>query len=343
MRPLLLKGGERPVTDILFNTDGDLLFSASKDNSVTVWLTDSGERIGTYDGHTGAVWTISVDRKSTRLLSGAADSTVRLWEVETGKHLHTWKFERPVRVVSFAPGDAQFFTITDQVMNTSPVIEIFDLPKGDAKAPRSNFSTLRIETPHTHGAIYKALWGPKNETIITACVDGTIKVYETSEGNLVKTIQAHQKSVQYIQYDKWGTTFISASKDGYAKLWDPRNLVEPIKVYDVGRPMNAAAISPLMDHIIVGGGESAGDVTLTQANTEQFKVRFFHTIFQEELGNVLGHFGPVHCLAFSPDGRSFASAGEDGFVRLHNFDEDYFKRTEDITTTTIPNKSTTKK
>lgn len=62
MRPLLLKGGERPVTDLLFNTDGDLLFSSSKDNNVTVWSTESGERLGTYDGHTGAVWSISVDR-----------------------------------------------------------------------------------------------------------------------------------------------------------------------------------------------------------------------------------------------------------------------------------------
>jgi len=129
MRPLLLKGGERPVTDLVFNTDGDLLFSSSKDNNVTAWLTESGERIGTYDGHNGAVWSISVDHKSTRLLSGSADSTVRLWDVETGKVLLSWQHERSVRVVQFAEGDQQFLTITDDVMSVSPVIQVFNLTR----------------------------------------------------------------------------------------------------------------------------------------------------------------------------------------------------------------------
>ncbi|GKD04071.1 eukaryotic translation initiation factor 3 subunit I-like protein, partial [Tanacetum coccineum] len=48
-------------------------------------------------------------------------------------------------------------------------------------------------------------------------------------------------------------------------------------------------------------------------------------ILQEEIGGVKGHFGPINALAFNPDGRSFSSGGEDGYVRLHHFDPDYFK------------------
>jgi len=29
-------------------------------------------------------------------------------------------------------------------------------------------------------------------------------------------------------------------------------------------------------------------------------------------------------LAFCPDGRSFTSGGEDGYVRIHHLDNDYF-------------------
>ena len=55
-------GHERSLTQIKFNREGDLLFSCSKDHVINVWYSDNGERLGTYDGHNGTVWTIDVDR-----------------------------------------------------------------------------------------------------------------------------------------------------------------------------------------------------------------------------------------------------------------------------------------
>ena len=45
----------------------------------------------------------------------------------------------------------------------------------------------------------------------------------------------------------------------------------------------------------------------------------------------MGHFGPVNALTFSPDGKGFASGGEDGYVRLHHFDQSYFEVDDDET------------
>ena len=90
MRPILLNGHERSITCVKFNTEGDLLFTAvgtcdsllqmssplrsltmlwrklgfecawrgvqSKDTFPTLWLAETGERMGTYNGHLGAVW-----------------------------------------------------------------------------------------------------------------------------------------------------------------------------------------------------------------------------------------------------------------------------------------------
>jgi WD40 repeat protein len=39
-----------------------------------------------------------------------------------------------------------------------------------------------------------------------------------------------------------------------------------------------------------------------------------------------GHFGPINSLAFNPDGKSFASGSEDGYIRLHHFDTDYIAK-----------------
>jgi translation initiation factor 3 subunit I len=51
----LLKGHERSITQVKYNADGDLIFTASKDSKPTAWFSDTGERFGTYGT------TISID------------------------------------------------------------------------------------------------------------------------------------------------------------------------------------------------------------------------------------------------------------------------------------------
>jgi translation initiation factor 3 subunit I len=45
---------------------------------------------------------------------------------------------------------------------------------------------------------------------------------------------------------------------------------------------------------------------------------------KEEFARVKGHFGPINSLAFNPSGTQYCSGAEDGFLRVHNFDQDYF-------------------
>jgi translation initiation factor 3 subunit I len=103
----------------------------------------NGERLGTYEGHKGSIWSVAVDctsvhstsrlisarnrslnvqhcppslprphllvacvwscvtAKSELLLSGAADNTMKLWQVATGKLLYTWEFPTAVKRVAW--------------------------------------------------------------------------------------------------------------------------------------------------------------------------------------------------------------------------------------------------
>lgn len=96
-----------------------------------------------------------------------------------------------------------------------------------------------------------------------------------------------------------------------------------LKTYKTERPVNSAAISPTSDHVVLGGGQEAMDVTTTAARAGKFEARFFHLIFEEEFGRVKGHFGPINSITFHPDGKSYASGGEDGYVRVQSFDQAY--------------------
>ena len=45
------------------------------------------------------------------------------------------------------------------------------------------------------------------------------------------------------------------------------------------------------------------EVTTTYTKAGKFDARFYHLVFQEEIGRVKGHFGPINSLKFHPDGK----------------------------------------
>ena len=49
---------------------------------------------------------------------------------------------------------------------------------------------------------------------------------------------------------------------------------------------------------------------------EDFKMYKMDYITLNEIESFKGHFGPVHCVKFSPDGELYASGSEDGTLRL---------------------------
>ncbi|KAF4521357.1 hypothetical protein B566_EDAN006946 [Ephemera danica] len=150
------------------------------------------------------------------------------------------------------------------------------------------------------------------------------KHFVLQSGKELNMVHEHTRPINDMQMNKDGTMFITASKDNTARLFDAAELI-PLKVYKTERPVNSAAISPIMDHVVLGGGQEAMDVTTTSARVGKFDSRFFHLVFEEEFGRVKGHFGPINSVAFHPDGKSYSSGGEDGYIRIHTFDPSYYE------------------
>jgi len=133
MRPILMKGHERPLTFVKYNSDGDLLFSMAKDHNPTIWRADDGTRLGVYKGHNGAVFTCDVTHDSARLVTGSADQTVRLWDVRTGEELHRWSYREPARSVDFGEGEKLLAATTDPFMGEPSKILVYRLDDDPAK------------------------------------------------------------------------------------------------------------------------------------------------------------------------------------------------------------------
>ena len=123
---IICTASERPIRQVLFNREDDLLFSASVDSVITLWDPETGERLGTYNGHRGAVNAIAVDYMSRYLISAGGDGTIRLWNVMDGKELEQYTPNRNAATcVDFACGDKLFLASTIQLLGQEAAIHIY--------------------------------------------------------------------------------------------------------------------------------------------------------------------------------------------------------------------------
>jgi len=310
----LLQGHERAITQIKYNRDGDLLFSAAKDKQPNVWFAINGERLGTYTGHNGAVWCIDVAWDTQNFMSGSADNTCKIWDCRTGQCKSTFSCATAVRSCGFSFSGNLIMYSTDATMGKECSITVRDL--------RQDKELKVFDVTPKYPKVTSAVWGPLEDTILTGHDGGELMLWDLrNSGDLSKRTRPHNKQIMDIQKDHKSTCIITASKDCTAKLIDIETLKE-LKAYRTEKPVNSAAVSPVKDHVLLGGGQEAMDVT-TAGRTGKFEARFFHLVFEEEFGRVRDHFGPINSVAFHPDGKSYSSGGEDGYVRVHHFDSTY--------------------
>ncbi|KAK3682138.1 WD40-repeat-containing domain protein [Podospora appendiculata] len=322
MRPILLAGHERALAQIKYNVDGDLIFSVSKDQQICAWFAHNGERLGTYHGHQGAIWTVDVDPTSTIIASGSADNTIRLWDIKSGKCLKTWEFPTAVKRVEFNEDGTKLLGVTEKRMGHLGTIVVLDVVV-DVNAEQNDEKVLTIVCDESKATV--AGWSYLSKYIIAGHEDGSVSQYDAKTGDLNFNIAIHEldSAITDLQWAPDRTYFITASKDKTAKLITADDL-RVLKTYVSDTPLNSATITPKKDFVVLGGGQAAMDVTRTSARQGKFEARFYHKIFEDEIGRVRGHFGPLNYVAADPTGKGYASGSEDGYVRVHQFDKGYY-------------------
>lgn len=224
-----------------------------------------------------------------------------------------------MRTTNFSYSGNQAAYSTDAAMGQICNLVIIDVRCIDASTSDDE-PILRIPIPTSK--VTSALWAQLDHNIITGHENGMISLFDLRMNKELNTVRDHTANINDMQMSKDGTMFVTASKDTSSKLFDSDSLM-CLKTYKTERPVNSAAISPIYDHVILGGGQDAMEVTTTSTRSGKFDSRFFHLVYEEEFARVKGHFGPINSLAIHPDGRSYSTGGEDGYVRVQTFDSSY--------------------
>lgn len=184
---------------------GRIITAGDTSGDISFWDSRTGTKEYDLSGHTEAVLALVVVADLNALFSAGADSTVRLWNLETLQNTMVFEGHRGFIVGLFA-------------MRSETGTGLFS---GSDDRTVKQWNSNSGACVHT----YKGHKGPVNaitatETnMISGSSDGIIKIWDLGSRRCIRTIEAHTDSIWCLIQLKDGR-FASGSTDSSIKIWE---------------------------------------------------------------------------------------------------------------------------
>jgi WD40 repeat protein/serine/threonine protein kinase len=287
-------------------------------------------------GHSGPVNSVAFSPDQKFLISGSADGTVRVYEMDRGELQWTAKADiGPITAVTISreskllaaaggtglirlytlPSGSVFQTLR---LHSSPLTWAAFSPSGTYLASVDEAGTVSLwdyekgaAGPHwnAHNTPIRALaFPPDGRQLATGgSQDTLIRIWNVPDGSAVKTLKGHQGIVWSLAYSPDGSMLLSSSRDRSARIWSTSNFSAKRTAQwrsDVNL-INGVAFSP--DSKFFAAGRKGGVKILEVETAARGKER-------ELKGTSV-----MRAVAFSPDGSAVAAGGDDGAIHLWPF------------------------
>jgi len=291
-RPFLIEEGHnKSVTALIVTSDGKIIISGSRDNTIKLWDIETGECLKTLKGHSGYIHSLAITFDGRQIVSGSLMET-KIWDMQSGKclqnikqrniegyydedyitssqvisangnilvssncfgHIRVWNRENCNRIFNL-----EIKVGSSPILAISPDANIIAVAKG--KLNRWGKIELwdvkkgkHIHTLNNHTNHVSALVIAPNNNLISGSWDETIRIWDIKSGKCLKVLEGQKSFLRTLAVTPDGNTLISSSLNpNIVKIWD-LNTWECLKTIET-RVEEAIAITPDGDSFVTEYG-----------------------------------------------------------------------------------------
>ena len=292
----------------------------------------------TLTGHDDWVFSVAFSPDGVKLASGSADTTIKLWNVSTGKcvgnltghddwvssvafspdgeKLASGSFDNTIKLWDVAAREC-VYTLTD---HDDYVLSVAFSPEGEKLASGSADNTIKLWDVAARECIYtltdhddyvlSVAFSSDGEKLASGSADNTVKLWNVSTGNCVDNLADHDDWVRSVAFSSDDTLLASGSDDTTIKLWNVSTgkCVGNLTGHDDW--VNSVAFNPFEEELLASGSDDT-TIKLWDVATCQCM-----DTFTDHDGWVLSVAFSPKLVAFSPKGSLLASGSEDKKIKL---------------------------
>lgn len=288
------------------------------------------------NAHEQMIFQVCFNTPGTRLATVSLDKTVKIWEADSGKMLHSLKHEKLVFGASFNKDGSRLATACDD--NTAKIWDVAGVDSGkiiktlphDKGVFLVSFNrggtclatacfdgTARLwdadkfeplHSPLQHPQLRDLAFSPDGRFLATAGYGGEVKIWEVASGRELRTVK-HGKALSKVSFSPDGTLLVTMSENDIVKIWDASSGT-PLREFKDGEFKDmgyAFAFSPDNQRL-----------AMVSSNDYSVHIRNISTGNMEAI--LPGHTNTVFKLVFLSQGESLGrflvTCSADGMIKM---------------------------